>query len=98
MVLGDATCLSNDGIPFSYTFCGPLLAALAQKDATPLAWWRQLAAIAAAAAAVVLLFHRFEPLRLVIAAIAVAVWPRSAATSSMTPRRCCCRRLPNSGR
>ena len=73
VVLGDATCLSNDGIPFSYTFVGPLLAALAQKDATPLAWWRQLAALAAAAAAVALLFHRFEPLRLTMAAIVLAL-------------------------
>jgi hypothetical protein len=73
VVLGDSACLSNDGIPFSYTFVGPLLASLAQKDATPLAWWRQLLALATAAAAVVLFFRRFEPLRLFIAAIVLAL-------------------------
>jgi hypothetical protein len=73
VVLGDAACLGNDGIPFSYTFCGPLLASLAQKDASPLAWWRQALAIVAAAAGVVLLFHRFDPLRLAGAAIALAL-------------------------
>ena len=73
VVLGDATCLSNDGIPFSYTFCGPLLASLAENGSSPRAWWRQYLAINAAATAVVLLFLRFELLRLVIAAIAVSL-------------------------
>src|SRR5208337_3738036 len=27
VVMGSAACLSNDGIPFSYTFAGPLLSA-----------------------------------------------------------------------
>jgi hypothetical protein len=72
VALGDATCLSNDGIPFSYTFCGPLLAAIADKAATPLAWWRQLLALAATAAAVGLLFRRFDPLALTAAAIVLA--------------------------
>jgi hypothetical protein len=72
VVLGDATCLSNDGIPFSYTFCGPLLASLADKAATPLAWWRQILAIAAAIAAAALLFRRFDPLSLAAAAAVLA--------------------------
>ncbi len=73
VALGDATCLSNDGIPFSYTFCGPLLASLADKTATPLAWWRQLIAFAAAVAAVVLLFRCFDPLPLAAAALVLAM-------------------------
>jgi hypothetical protein len=73
VVLGDATCLSNDGIPFSYTFCGPLLASMADKGAAPSAWWRQFLALAAAAAAVVLLFYRLDPIGLTAAAITLAV-------------------------
>jgi hypothetical protein len=73
VVLGDAACLSNDGIPFSYTFCGPLLASVANKTATPLAWWRQLLALVAAAAAVVLLFRRFDPMPLAAAALVLAM-------------------------
>jgi hypothetical protein len=56
VTLNAAACLSNDGIPFSYRFTGPLLSALAAKASTPLAWWRQFVGIAAAAAAIVLLF------------------------------------------
>ncbi len=73
IVLGDATCLTNDGIPFSYTFCGPLLAALAEKDTSPLVWWRQAVAIVAAGAGVVLLFRRYDPLRVAVAAIVLAL-------------------------
>jgi hypothetical protein len=63
VVVLDAACLSNDGIPFSYTFTGPLLSALAANDATPLAVWRQLLGAAAAAAGLGLLFFRLEPLQ-----------------------------------
>jgi hypothetical protein len=73
VVLGDASCLSNDGIPFSYTFCGPLLASLANKAATPLAWWRQFLAIAAAVAALVLVFRRFDPLSVGATGLALAI-------------------------
>jgi hypothetical protein len=73
VVLGDATCLSNDGIPFSYTFCGPMLAALANHAATPMVWWRQLLALAAAAGATLLLFYRADPLQLATAALALAI-------------------------
>ncbi len=72
VALGDATCLSNDGLPFSYTFCGPLLASLADSGTTPLAWWRQLIAFAAAGAAVVLLFRFFDPLSLAAAVLVMA--------------------------
>jgi hypothetical protein len=50
-----------------------LLASLADKAATPLAWWRQFIAFAAAAAAVVLLFRRFDPLPLAATALVLAV-------------------------
>ena len=40
---------------------------------TPLAWWRQALAIATAAAAVALLFRRFDPRRLALAAIVLAL-------------------------
>ncbi|MGA2255751.1 MAG: hypothetical protein ABSG53_13985 [Thermoguttaceae bacterium] len=73
VVLGAAGCVSNDGIPFSYTFTGPLLSALAANHWTPLAWWRQLLGLAAAGAAIVLLFRRFEPLRVAAASIALAL-------------------------
>jgi hypothetical protein len=73
VVLGSAGCLSNDGIPFSYTFTGPLLSMLAAQGTTPLAWWRQLAGLAAAATALVLLFRRFHPLDLVTASLALAL-------------------------
>ena len=55
---GRAACVSNEGIPFSYTFTGPLLASLAADHPAPLAWWRQLLGLAAAGAAIVLLFRR----------------------------------------
>ncbi len=55
VTLDAAACLSNDGLPFSYTFTGPLLSALAARQTTPLAWWRQLLGVAAAGAAIVLL-------------------------------------------
>ncbi len=73
VVLGSAACLSNDGIPFSYTFTGPLLSALAADHATPLAWWRQLLGLAAAGAAIVLLFRRFDPLHVAAASVALAL-------------------------
>ncbi len=73
VVLGAAGCLSNDGIPFSYTFVGPLLSALAANQPAPLAWWRQLLGLAAAGTAIVLLFPRFDPLRLAAAAVALAL-------------------------
>ncbi len=73
VVLGDATGLCNDGIPFSYTFLGPLLASLSEKATTPLLWWRQLLALVSAAIAIGLLFHRFQPLRLAAAALVLAL-------------------------
>ncbi|MGO9108557.1 MAG: hypothetical protein ACLP9L_04925 [Thermoguttaceae bacterium] len=73
VVLGAAACLSNDGIPFSYTFIGPLLSALAANHPAPLVWWRQLLGVMAAGAAIVLLFRRFEPLRVAAAGIALAL-------------------------
>jgi len=73
VVLGAADCLSNDGIPFSYTFVSPLLSALAANHSTPLAWWRQLAGLVTAGAAIVLLFRRVEPFRVAAAAIALAL-------------------------
>ena len=60
VVVLDAACVSNNGIPFSYTFTGPLLASLAANHPTPLAWWRQLLGLAAAGTAIVLLFRQFE--------------------------------------
>jgi hypothetical protein len=68
VVLGATACLSNDGIPFSYTFTGPLLSALAAGNPAPLAWWRQLLGLAAAAAAIVLLFRRFVTVHTPLAA------------------------------
>ena len=59
VVLDAAACMGNGGIPFSYSFTGPLLSALAANSATPLAWWRQLLGVAAAAATIVLLFRQF---------------------------------------
>jgi hypothetical protein len=73
VALGSAACLSNDGIPFSYTFTAPLLATLAARDATPLVWWRQLLGLAAGGVAIVLLFHRFEPLSVAAASVALAL-------------------------
>jgi hypothetical protein len=73
VALGDAACLSNDGIPFSYTFTGPLLSVLAANHPTPVVWWRQFAGLSAAAAAVVLLFRRFGPLGLAAASVALAL-------------------------
>ena len=73
VVLDAAACVSNDGIPFSYTFTGPLLAALAANHPTPLAWWRQLLGLAAGGAAIVLLLRRFEPFQLAAASIALAL-------------------------
>jgi hypothetical protein len=73
VVLGSAVCLSNDGIPFSYTFTGPLLSALAANHSTPMAWWRQLLGLLAAGAAIVFLFRPFEPLRVAAAGLALAL-------------------------
>ena len=73
VVLGAAACLSNDGIPFSYTFTAPLLSALAANQTTPLAWWRQFLGLAAGGAAIVLLFRGFEPLRMAAATVALAL-------------------------
>ncbi len=73
VVLGAAACLSNDGIPFSYTFSGPLLCSLAGNLPPPLVWWRQLLGVAAAVAAIVLLFRQFEPFRAAAAAVALAL-------------------------
>ena len=91
MVLDAAACLSNDGIPFSYTFTGPLLAALAANQPTPLAWWRQLLGLAAAGAAIGLLFRHFEPLprwlrrRVALAAAMIACSLLSDASSALLP-------------
>ncbi len=73
VVLGSASCMSNDGIPFSYTFTGPLLAALAANHSTPLAWWRQVLGLAAAGAAIVLLYRHVEPLGIAAAGLALAL-------------------------
>jgi hypothetical protein len=56
VALNAAACLSNDGIPFSYTFTAPMISALAADASTPLAWWRQVLGIAAAGGAIGLLF------------------------------------------
>ncbi len=73
VVLGAAACLSNDGIPFSYTFTGPLLSALAANQPTPLVWWRQLLGVAAAGAAIVVLFRRIDMAGVAVAAVAVTL-------------------------
>ena len=73
VVLGAAACLSNDGIPFSYTFTAPLLCALAADHPTPLVWWRQFLGMVSAGAAVVLLLRQSEPLCVAAAAVALAV-------------------------
>ena len=73
VVLDAAACVSNDGIPFSYTFLGPLLSTLAANHSTPLAWWRQLAGLTAAGAAIVLLIRRFEPLPLAAVSVALSL-------------------------
>jgi hypothetical protein len=73
VVLSAAACLSNDGIPFSLAFTGPLLSALARNSSTPLDWWRQLAGVAAAGAAIVLLFRACEPRTIAAAAVALAL-------------------------
>ena len=73
VVLGATGCLSNDGLPFSYTSAGPLLAALAADSQTPLAWWRQILGLATAGAAMVWVFHRFDPLRVATASAALSL-------------------------
>jgi len=73
VALGTAACVSNDGIPFSYTFVGTLLSTLAANHWTPLAWWRQLAGLAAAGAAIVLLFRSFRAVGVTAAIIALAL-------------------------
>ena len=76
VVLGTSACLNNDGIPFSYTFTGPLLSALAADhgymvpDPAPLAWWRQLAGRCRRGYRHSV--SRFEPLDVVPAACALA--------------------------
>jgi len=90
VALGAATCLSNDGIPFSYPFTAPLLSALAANHPTPLAWWRQLLGVAAAGAAIVFLFRQFEPFRVAAASAALALSMiacnlLSNATSALLP-------------
>jgi hypothetical protein len=73
VALGSAACLSNDGIPFSYTFIGPLLSTLAANHPTPLVWWRQWLGLIAASAAIVLLFRPIELWPMAAAEIALAL-------------------------
>jgi hypothetical protein len=90
VVLGSTTCVSNEGIPFSYTFVGPLLSSLAAGHSAPLAWWRQLLGLAAAVAAIVLLFLRLDWIATAIAAILltlamIACHRLSNVTSELLP-------------
>jgi hypothetical protein len=76
VTLSAASCLSNDGIPFSFGFTAPLLSALAAKDSTPLSWWRQVLGVLAACAAVVLFFrsaHGDPSIVIAVAAAALAL-------------------------
>ncbi len=90
VVLGAAACLSNDGIPFSYTFTGPLLSALAANHPTPLAWWRQLLGLAAAGAAIVLLFRAVRTAPRGRGEPSPWRWPCSRAICSAMQRPNCC--------
>ncbi len=72
VALGDARCLCNDRIPFSYMFVGRLLGSLAMKSPSPQVWWRQILGLATGIAAIGFLFQRLEVPRLAAVAVLVA--------------------------
>ena len=96
VVLGDASCFSNDRLPASYPFAVRMLACLADKSPSPQDGWRQALGLLTAAALVGLLIVRPGALRIAVAVVALAVSlacvaERNASTAAVLPdgRRHC---------
>jgi hypothetical protein len=72
VVLGDASALHNYILPRSYLFVGRVLGYLANKPASPQALWRQLLALLAVGGLIAVVAWRLSPVRIAVAAIALA--------------------------
>jgi len=72
VVLGDASCLSDDNLPASYAFAARLLAYLGGPAGSPQELWRQLLGLLAMAGLLVLLAWRPAPARIATAAVVLA--------------------------